>query len=104
MENPIKNTFDAQASLSRVGVGKTILEFQKGQNVFEQGDVADGVYYLQQGKVKITVLSDQGKEAVVGILERGQFFGESCLTGHNCVSPPPLRWNVASSLPLQRRR
>jgi CRP/FNR family cyclic AMP-dependent transcriptional regulator len=82
LENSIKNTFDAQTSLSKVGVGKTILEFQKGQNVFEQGDVADGVYYLQQGKVKITVLSDQGKEAVVGILERGQFFGESCLTGH----------------------
>ena len=92
MENPIKNTFDAQASLSRVGVGKTILEFQKSQNVFEQGDVADGVYYLQQGKVKITVLSDQGKEAVVGILERGQFFGESCLTGHK------LRISTATAL------
>jgi CRP-like cAMP-binding protein len=79
---PTKDKFDPQASLARVGLGKTILEFEKGQNIFEQGDVADAVYYLQQGKVKLAVLSDQGKEAVVGILEPGQFFGESCLNGH----------------------
>jgi CRP/FNR family cyclic AMP-dependent transcriptional regulator len=74
--------FDAQASLAKVGTGKTITEFEKNQNIFEQGDVADEVYYLQLGKIKLTVLSDQGKEAVVGILEPSQFFGESCLTGH----------------------
>jgi CRP/FNR family transcriptional regulator, cyclic AMP receptor protein len=79
---PTKDKFDPQASLARVGLGKTILEFEKGQNIFEQGDVADAVYYLQQGKVKLAVLSDQGKEAVVGILEPGQFFGENCLNGH----------------------
>jgi CRP/FNR family transcriptional regulator, cyclic AMP receptor protein len=82
LQKPTKDTFDAQASLAKVGAGKTILEFEKGQNVFAQGDIADAVYYLQQGKIKLTVLSDQGKEAVVGILEPGQFFGESCLTGH----------------------
>jgi CRP/FNR family transcriptional regulator, cyclic AMP receptor protein len=82
LEKPAKDRFDAQASLSKVGIGKTVLEFEKDQNVFEQGDTADLVYYLQQGKIKLTVLSDQGKEAVVGILEPGQFFGESCLTGH----------------------
>jgi CRP/FNR family transcriptional regulator, cyclic AMP receptor protein len=65
-----------------VGVGKTIVEFEKSQNIFEQGDVAGTVYYLQKGKIKLTVLSDQGKEAVVGILEPGQFFGEGCLNGH----------------------
>src|ERR1700682_2645041 len=65
-----------------MGGGKTILEFDKGQNVFEQGDVADTVYYIQKGKIKLTVLSDQGKEAVVGILEPGQFFGEGCMNGH----------------------
>jgi CRP/FNR family cyclic AMP-dependent transcriptional regulator len=78
-----KDTFDAQAYLAKLGVGKTILAFEKSQNVFEQGDAADCVYYIQQGKIKLTVLSDHGKEAVVGILEAGQFFGESCLTGHN---------------------
>jgi CRP/FNR family cyclic AMP-dependent transcriptional regulator len=82
MQKPTKDNFDAQASLAKVGIGKTMLEFKKSQDIFEQGDVADAVYYLQKGKVKLTVLSDQGKEAVVGILEPGQFFGESCLTGH----------------------
>src|ERR1700712_3081783 len=75
-------TFDAQLFISKVGDGKAILEFNKNQNVFEQGDVADTIFYIQKGKIKVTVLSDLGKEAVVGILEPGQFFGESCLNGH----------------------
>jgi CRP/FNR family cyclic AMP-dependent transcriptional regulator len=58
------------------------LKFEKNQHVFEQGDVADAVFYIQKGRVKLTVLSEQGKEAVVGILEPGQFFGEGCLNGH----------------------
>src|SRR6266446_4783530 len=76
-----KAVFDAQVVLANVGAGKAILEFQKNQNVFAQGDVADTVFYIQKGKVKVTVLSDQGKEAVVGILEPGQFFGEGCMNG-----------------------
>jgi CRP/FNR family cyclic AMP-dependent transcriptional regulator len=76
------NGFDPKAFLSRVGAGKTILKFEKNQHVFEQGDVADAVFYIQKGRVKLTVLSEQGKEAVVGILEPGQFFGEGCLNGH----------------------
>ena len=82
MVKPTKDTFDAQIFLAKMGHGKTILEFDKGQNVFEQGDAADTVYYIQKGRIKLTVLSDQGKEAVVGILEPGQFFGEGCLNGH----------------------
>jgi CRP/FNR family transcriptional regulator, cyclic AMP receptor protein len=82
LQKPTKDTFDPQVFLAKLGVGKTILEFEKGQHVFEQGDAADSVYYIQHGKIKLTVLSDLGKEAVVGILEPGQFFGESCLTGH----------------------
>jgi CRP/FNR family cyclic AMP-dependent transcriptional regulator len=65
-----------------VGEGKSILKFQKGQNVFVQGDRADAVFYIQKGRIKLTVLSDQGKEAAVGILGPGQFFGEGCLNGH----------------------
>jgi len=76
------NGFDPKAFLSKVGAGKTILEFEKNQHVFEQGDVADAVFYIQKGNVKLTVLSEHGKEAVVGILESGQFFGEGCLNGH----------------------
>jgi CRP/FNR family cyclic AMP-dependent transcriptional regulator len=79
---PTKTSFDAQMFLAKMGAGKTILEFDKDQNVFEQGDVADTIYYIQRGRIKLTVLSDQGKEAVVGILEPGQFFGEGCLNGH----------------------
>jgi CRP/FNR family transcriptional regulator, cyclic AMP receptor protein len=74
--------FDPKAFLAKVGVGKAILKFEKNQRVFEQGDVADAVFYIQTGRVKLAVLSEQGKEAVVGILEPGQFFGEGCLNGH----------------------
>jgi CRP/FNR family transcriptional regulator, cyclic AMP receptor protein len=79
---PTNDEFDAKAFLAKVGTGKTILEFHKGEHVFEQGDVADTVFYIQKGKVKLTVLSEQGKEAVVAILEPGQFFGEGCMNGH----------------------
>jgi len=67
---------------AKVGAGKRVLEFHKNQHVFVQGDVADTVFYIQKGKVKLTVMSEQGKEAVVAILEAGQFFGEGCMNGH----------------------
>jgi len=74
--------FEPKDFLAKVGVGKTIVEFHKNQKVFSQGDVADTVFYIQNGKVKLTVISEQGKEAVVAILEPGQFFGEGCMNGH----------------------
>ena len=74
--------FDATVFVAKVGAGKTICEFHKNQHVFEQGDVADTVFYIQKGRVKLTVLSEQGKEAVVAILEPGQFFGEGCMNGY----------------------
>ncbi len=77
-----KDTFDPRTFLAKVGAGKTILEFHKNQNVFEQGELASAVFYIQKGRVKMTVLSEQGKEAVVAILEPGQFFGEGCMNGH----------------------
>ena len=80
--NAAKNSFDPKVFLAKLGTGKAILEFHKNQNIFVQGDVADTVFYIQSGKVKLTVLSEQGKEAVVGILEPDQFFGEGCLNGH----------------------
>ena len=82
MVKPAKDLFDPKAFLAKVGAGKSISKLGKGQNVFVQGDVADAVFYIQKGKIKVTVVSDQGKEAVVGILEPGQFFGEGCLNGH----------------------
>ena len=83
MGKPANNEFDPKAFLAKVGAGKTILNLEKNQRVFQQGDVADTGFYIQRGRVKLTVLSEQGKEAVVGILEPGQFFGEGCLNGHS---------------------
>ena len=82
MGKPTSKEFDPKAFLAKVGAGKTILNIKRNQHVFEQGDVADTVFYIQKGRVKLTVLSEQGKEEVVGILEPGQFFGEGCLNGH----------------------
>ena len=77
-----KATFDPQIFLANVSEGKTISKYWKDQIVFSQGEVADAVFYIQQGKVKLTVVSEQGKEAVVAILGPGHFFGEGCLNGH----------------------
>ncbi|MDB5635265.1 MAG: hypothetical protein JWP51_173 [Bradyrhizobium sp.] len=82
MGKPTRDMFDPKIFLAKVGAGKTILELRKNQHVFEQGEVADTVFYIQRGKVKLTVVSEQGKEAVVAILEPGQFFGEGCMNGH----------------------
>jgi CRP/FNR family transcriptional regulator, cyclic AMP receptor protein len=76
-----KDAFDTEAFLGRADVGKTIQKYEKNQKIFSQGDIADAVFFIRKGKVKITVLSEHGKEAVVGILVEGQFFGEGCLDG-----------------------
>jgi CRP/FNR family transcriptional regulator, cyclic AMP receptor protein len=82
MGKPAKAAFDAKEFLEKLGAGKSILELEKNENVFTQGDVADTVFYIQKGKIKLTVISKQDKEAVVGILGPGQFFGEGCMNGH----------------------
>jgi len=76
-------TFDPQIFLGKVGAGKSILHLKKNQLIFAQGAEADSVFYIQKGRVKLTVLSTHGKEAVVGILEPGQFFGEGCMNGQS---------------------
>jgi CRP/FNR family transcriptional regulator, cyclic AMP receptor protein len=78
-----KRPFNVETFLATVdGGGRTVSNYRKNQRVFAQGDPADAVFYIQEGKVKVTVVSEQGKEAVVAILEPGQFFGEGCLNGH----------------------
>ena len=74
-------TFNPQTVLTQASNGKSTLTFQKKQVLFSQGDLADAVFYLQSGKVKLTVVSPRGKEAVIVILEQGSFFGEECLAG-----------------------
>jgi CRP-like cAMP-binding protein len=82
MRKKIKASFDPKKFLAKVGEGKTVSSYRKDQIVFSQGDLADAVFYIQQGKVKLTVVSEQGKEAVVAIVGPGHFFGEGCLNGH----------------------
>jgi CRP/FNR family transcriptional regulator, cyclic AMP receptor protein len=73
--------FNPQTFLAKIGHGKTMVKATKEQLIYSQGDAADAVFYVQAGRVKLTVLSEQGKEAVVGVLDLGNFFGEGCLVG-----------------------
>ena len=73
--------FNPQTFLTKVGNGKTSLACPKKQILFSQGDAADAVFYIQTGKVRLSVVSQQGKEAVIAILEKSSFFGEGCLAG-----------------------
>ncbi len=73
--------FNAKSFLAKVGEGRTIGRYRKDQIVFSQGDPADAVFYIQRGKAKVTVVSAQGKEAVVAMLGTDEFFGEACLAG-----------------------
>jgi CRP-like cAMP-binding protein len=81
LTNGSKTPFDPKIFLAKAGIGRHIMAFTKGQVVFSQGEPADAVFYVQKGKFKITVVSQQGKVAVIAILEAGDFFGEGCLAG-----------------------
>jgi len=81
MARKAKRKFDPRAFLARVDGGVTVSNYRKGQAVFAQGDLADSIFYIQQGKIKVSVVSEQGKEAVVAFLAAGDFIGEGCLTG-----------------------
>ncbi len=92
MRKRIRAPFDPKKFLAKVGDGKTILHYRKNQIVFSQGEVADSVFYIQQGSIRFIVVSEQGKEAVVAILGPDHFFGEGCLNGH------PLRIATARAV------
>jgi CRP-like cAMP-binding protein len=76
-----KQSFDAETFLHTVDGGRSVSKYLKNQEVYSQGDPADSVFYIQDGKVKVCVVSDQGKEAVVALHGTGDFFGEGCLNG-----------------------
>jgi len=92
MNGKTKLPFDPQEFLSRVNGGRAISDYRKGQVVYTQGEPADSVFYIQSGKVRKTVVSEQGKEAVVALLAAGDFFGEGCLAGQ------PLRLATVSAM------
>jgi CRP/FNR family transcriptional regulator, cyclic AMP receptor protein len=84
--------FDPHLFLTKLMAGKACREYQRNESIFSQGDPADAVFYIQSGKVKLTVVSKSGKEAVVAILPEASFFGEGCLAGQ------PVRMATASSV------
>ena len=84
--------FDAKAFLTKAGTGRSASPYRKKQVIFAQGDPADGVFYVERGQVKLTVVSARGKAAVVAILGRGDFFGEGSLAGQ------PVRMATASAM------
>ncbi|MQA30491.1 MAG: cyclic nucleotide-binding domain-containing protein [Luteitalea sp.] len=84
--------FDARAFLDSAGIEKTIMKYEKGDTIFTQGDTCDDVMYIQGGCVKLSVLSKTGREAVVAMLEPGEFFGEGCLAGQ------PTRMGSATAI------
>ena len=84
--------FDTKTFLSTMDGGRKIAAFAKKQSIFVQGDSSDAVFYIQKGKVRLTVVSKTGKEATIGILNEGDFFGEGCLTGQ------PLRLCAATAM------
>ena len=85
-------TFDTKTFLSTIDGGRKIAAFPKKQTIFVQGDSSDAVFYIQKGKVRLTVVSKSGKEATIGILNEGDFFGEGCLAGQ------PLRLCSATAM------
>src|SRR5438045_5555844 len=86
-------TFHPDLLLAKVGTGKTTHHYRDKHAIFSQGDRADAVFYIETGKVKLTVVSKRGKEAVIAILQHGDFFGEGCLAAQ------PLR--IASATAMQ---
>ena len=83
MKRKGKEQFDPNSFLARTGAGRVLAEYKKNDQIFLQGDPAEAIFYIQKGKVKLTVVSKQGKEAVVALLGAGDFFGEGCLAGQS---------------------
>jgi len=92
MKSRKKSSFNAQAFLDSAGLAKRVKTFQRRDVIFSQGDPAKNVLYIQHGGVKLSVVSEAGKEAVVAVLGPGDFFGESCLAGH------PVRMSTATAI------
>jgi CRP/FNR family transcriptional regulator, cyclic AMP receptor protein len=87
-----KRGFEAEAFLRSAGAGRTVVTYRRAEVIFSQGDASDSVLYIQKGAVKLSVLSQGGKEAVVAMLGPGDFFGERALTGH------PVRLERATAI------
>jgi CRP/FNR family cyclic AMP-dependent transcriptional regulator len=98
--NP-KTDFNLTAFLLEVGEGKSVLRYRRKQIIFAQGDLGDSIFCVQKGRVKLTVISEDGKEGVVGLVDEGDFFGEGCLAGQarRLVTATALEDSVIDCLP-----
>jgi CRP-like cAMP-binding protein len=92
MGSPRKRRFDAEGFLNSPGLAREVLDYRPGATIYSQGDSSNAVFYIQRGSVKLTVVSRAGKEAVVGMLGLGEFFGEGALAGQ------PLRLTTATAM------
>ena len=92
MPSKKRSTVDWEALLSGIPRGKTVAEYSVNRRIFDQGQPADSIFYLRQGRVKLSVISQQGKEAIVATLAAGEFLGEGCLAGQ------PLRMSTATAV------
>jgi CRP/FNR family cyclic AMP-dependent transcriptional regulator len=95
--------FDPKTFLSKVGGGRTIAKYRKNQTIFVQSDDADSVFYIHKGKVKITVLSEHGKEAVIAILGKDEFCGEGCLAGQTRRIATAMAMNECEIMRLEKQ-
>jgi CRP/FNR family transcriptional regulator, cyclic AMP receptor protein len=96
MHRPKKQIFDTTAFLNSPGTARKVVGFRPGQTVYSQGDPADAILFIQQGSVRLSVVSQAGREAVVGVLDEGEFFGEGALAGQ------PVRLATATALTESR--
>jgi CRP/FNR family cyclic AMP-dependent transcriptional regulator len=100
---PTNAAFDPQIFLALVDDGQSVKTYMDRQSVFAQGDPADAIFYIHKGKIKLTVVSQEGKEAVVAILESGQFFGEGCLVAQTSRMASATAMGQCSIARLEKR-
>src|ERR1700704_5620019 len=93
MKHRKNNSFDPETFLAETGVGRTMVQLRKKQTVYSQGDAADAVFYIQKGKVKLSIISQSGKEATLALLGAGDFVGEECV-----AATQPLRLTTATAI------
>jgi CRP/FNR family cyclic AMP-dependent transcriptional regulator len=102
LKRKVKPKFDPKTFLTKTNGGRTLTDFDETQVIFSQGGPADAIFYLHRGKVKLTVLSKHGKEAVVAILGNGDFFGEGCLAGQPVRMATAVAMSRCSMMKLEK--
>lgn len=103
MKRIAARAFDTNLFLVKSGNERTVADYKRDRPVFSQGDPAGAIFYIQMGKVKLTIVSKQGKEAVLGILGTGDFFGEACLAGQPMRMASATTMSACSIMRLEKR-